>query len=82
MLTKVADKYKNLAEELEAIKWLGNAGSHSHKTISHDDVLDAYDLMEISLEEIFDNKKLKAKRIAKKINKHKGPKKGKSQWPF
>lgn len=64
-------KYANFKELYFAIKWLGNTGSHSD-TIRIDDVMDAYDIFEIILEELFDNKTKKAKTIAKAIIKKKG----------
>jgi hypothetical protein len=68
-------KYADLKELFFAIKWLGNAGSHSHKSISSDDVLDAYEIMEEILKEIFEKKSKRVKKLAKKIVKKKGPKK-------
>lgn len=56
-----------------AIKWLGNAGSHSQKTVSRDDVIDAYELLEHILQEIYMQKTEKLKTKAQKINKMKGP---------
>ena len=49
-----------------AVKWLGNAGSHSHKTISADDVLDAYEIMEEILKKIYITKSEEVKKLAKK----------------
>lgn len=56
-----------------AVKWLGNAGSHSGNTVSADDVLDAYELMEKLLTEVFDEESKKIMALAKDINKKKGP---------
>ncbi|MCU7933231.1 MAG: DUF4145 domain-containing protein [Candidatus Thiodiazotropha sp. (ex Codakia rugifera)] len=67
-------KFEGLKCMLLAVKWLGNAGSHAKKEITNDDVLDAYEIMDAVLREIFDNKSKKAKALAKKINKKKGPK--------
>jgi len=67
-------KYSHIKDLLFAIKWLGNAGSHSHKKVSKDDVLDAYEIMDVVLNELFLNKKERAKKLSKKINKKKGPK--------
>jgi hypothetical protein len=39
-------KYVELKEMLTAIKWIGNAGSHGGEQLSHDDVLDAFELTE------------------------------------
>lgn len=68
------NKYEHIKDIFFALKWLGNAGSHSNHEVGFDDVLDSYELMEELLIEIFDNKRVKAKALAKKINKKKGPK--------
>ena len=67
-------KYDHIQDIFVAIKWLGNAGSHSNHKVSLDDVFDSYELIEELLTEIFSNKRKKAKTLAKKINKNKGPK--------
>lgn len=56
-----------------AIKWLGNAGSHSRSKISFDDVLDAYEFLEHILQEVYVQKTKKLKARAKEVNKKKGP---------
>ena len=56
-----------------AVKWLGNAGSHSGTTVSAEDVLDAYELMEKLLAEVFNEESKKLKALAKKIIENKGP---------
>lgn len=71
LLPQKIDHVKELAF---AIKWLGNAGSHSSHEITKDDVLDSYELMDELLVEIFTSKRKKAKSLAKKIIKKKGPK--------
>lgn len=64
-------KFLNFKELFFAIKWLGNSGSHT-QNISIDDVMDAYDIFEIILDELFDNKTKEIKKLAKQINKDKG----------
>ena len=68
-------KYKHLQDLFFAVKWLGNAGSHSSKVVTEDDVLDSYEIMEEILQELYVNKSSQVKKLAKKINKTKGPKK-------
>ena len=75
-------KFEHLKEELVAIKWLGNAGSHSHKEITIDDVMDAYEIMEFVLKELYEKKAKAVKKLAKKINKNKGPKNSKKKESF
>lgn len=66
-------KHHHLAEMLTAIKWLGNAGSHSGSDVTADDVLVAFNLVEHVLAEIYDAKGKKLTAIAKRVNKKKGP---------
>lgn len=70
---EIASKnYPNLREYFLALKWLGNAGSHSDQIISIDDVIDSYEIFEFVLNELFKNKSLRL--LVKQINKMKGPK--------
>lgn len=71
------NKYDDIQDLFKAIKWLGNAGSHSGKQVTSDDILDAYELMEELLAEVFSHRSKKVKSLAKQINKKKGPKKSK-----
>ena len=66
-------KYQGLQDILTAIKWLGNAGSHANKPPSADDVLNAYELLEHVLAEVYAPKAKHLEAIAKKVNKKKGP---------
>lgn len=60
------------AERLLAIKWIGNFGSHGLRLESND-LLDAYELLEIVLVEIYDTSKKRTDKLTKDINKKKGP---------
>ena len=66
-------KYSELKDMLTAIKWLGNAGSHSLNGITQDDVLDAYDFTEHVLAEIYSPQGKKLAALAKRVNKKRGP---------
>jgi len=58
------------AKKLFAIKWLGNEGSHAD-TITKNDVLDAYEILESILDDLYVGyRKLVDKKVAL-INKHK-----------
>ena len=70
-------KYSHIKDLLFAIKWLGNAGSHD--TLSTKDVMDSYKLTERVLEELFDNRAAEVVKLAKAINKKKGPVKKKNK---
>ena len=69
-LSDDSNKYKN---HLLAIKFIGNAGSHSDKRITKNDVLDAYEIINELLIEIFDKKSEKMDNMIKEINEKKGP---------
>ncbi len=66
-------KYAQFKDMILAIKWLGNAGSHRCGEVTMDDVMDAYELTEHILEEIYEPKVKKLSALAKKVNKKKGP---------
>ena len=72
-INSLPQKYHDIQELFMAVKWLGNAGSHSGKKVSADDVLNAYELMEKLLTEVFDEESKKLMALAKNINKNKGP---------
>lgn len=56
---------------LIALKWLGNAGSHESSSVSHADLLDAFEIMEHALSEIIDERSVRVAALAKKLtNKH------------
>lgn len=64
----------DVAKHLMAIKWIGNAGSHFSE-LSSEDVLDAYELLEFSLEKLYNDRELKLKQISDEINKSRKPRK-------
>lgn len=65
-------KNPKAAERLLAIKWIGNFGSHGLE-LQKSDILDAYEIFEIALAEIYDFDKRKADKLTKQINKKMGP---------
>lgn len=72
-ISKIPAKYDDLKDLILAVKWLGNAGSHDNENVNIDDVLDAYEMTEHVLSEIYEPKKQRLKAIAKKVNKKRGP---------
>ncbi len=64
---------KKLGESFLAVKWIGNPGSHGGEGISDSDLLDAYEILELALHELYDTKKNKIEKIVKAINKTKKP---------
>ena len=73
------NRIKALAEEsveyklLNAIRWLGNNGSHADTLITHKDAQDAFEVMDFLIEEVYSDRKKKINEIASLINEHKGP---------
>lgn len=67
-------KHADIKDLFIAVKWLGNAGSHSNHEVTIDDVLDSYELMDDLLTEVFSKKRTRTAALAKRINKKKGPK--------
>ncbi|MEC9483584.1 MAG: DUF4145 domain-containing protein [Halomonas sp.] len=72
-IDSLPEKYEHVKDLFYAVKWLGNAGSHSHQELTFDDVFDAYEIISQILEEVYDDRKKKVASLAKKINKRKGP---------
>ncbi len=72
----IAFKQKNsvAADLLLAIKWLGNAGSHANsQAIARDDVLDGMEIMEHVMHLLFDKQGANVSKLAKSINRKRGP---------
>jgi len=59
-----------VANHLLAIKWIGNAGSHLN-TLSEEQILDAFSLLEYALELIFNDRKRQFDKMSNQINKKK-----------
>lgn len=74
------------ADTLLAIKWLGNEGSHAGTgALTVDDLLDAYELFEHAIEQVYVKRSKKMSKLASGINKKRGSvrkkKKDESLWP-
>ena len=67
------DKYQTIKEHFEAVKWLGNAGSHSGEKLTTNDTMDAYELMEYILSQVYAPTANNLNRLAQDINTVKGP---------
>ncbi|PHS24771.1 MAG: hypothetical protein COA85_07735 [Robiginitomaculum sp.] len=67
-------KYEKIKTLMLAVKWLGNSGSHSGRGLTPEDVIDAYKMLSVVLNAIYDDKHAEASKLAKGINKKKGPK--------
>jgi hypothetical protein len=71
-LEKFSELNPNVAQHLIAIKWIGNAGSHFSE-LKTKDVLDAYELVEFSLDRLYNDNEKRLIELSKEINKNKKP---------
>ena len=62
--------FKNIADNLKAVKWIGNYGSHRRKEISRQEIQDAYKILEHLLTKIYNVDK-EVEKLTKAINKRK-----------
>lgn len=72
-IVRFSQKNEVLGAQLSAIKWLGNSGSHGDP-VSREDLLDAFELFQIALEEILDDRAARAVSLANKIDARHNPK--------
>jgi hypothetical protein len=70
-IERFAKKNPNVGNTLIAIKWLGNTGSHS-PDLKANDVLDAFELLLHAIEEIYESKTVRLKKLTSSIIKRKG----------
>lgn len=62
------------ADLLLAVKWLGNTGSHADVSgLDREDVIDAMELLEQALHLIYDDTPRRLARLARQINRQRGP---------
>ena len=66
-----AKRRPEIKETLMAVKWLGNAGTHD--VLTHENVLDAFELLDHTLDEVYQQRSKRILRTAKAINRAKGP---------
>lgn len=57
----------------DALRWLGNHGSHAGGGITKEQALEAFEIMELLLEEVFSNRRRELRELALAINSAKGP---------
>ena len=66
-------KNADAADSLEAVKWLGNVGSHANlDSLTIDDLLDGFELFEHAIERVYVRRAERLSKTAAKINKLKG----------
>ncbi len=61
-----------IGAQMLALKWLGNAGSHDSGTVSHKDLLDAFEIIENALAEIIDERSKRVALLADQLTKKHG----------
>lgn len=66
-IERLPEGYSEYKDSLMAIKWLGNAGSHEIDLVEIKDIMDAYEIIAFILNEIYDSKKSKIRKITKRI---------------
>lgn len=65
-------EYTQYRDQLLAVKWLGNAGTHAQPT-RRSDVLDAYEILQHVLDGMFSDRVARVGRLVEEINKRKAP---------
>lgn len=70
LLRKKGGKYTKAADALEAVKWMGNQGSHETSLMTAD-VLDALELFTFAMYNLYDTRSLELEKLARRINKRK-----------
>jgi hypothetical protein len=77
--TRISDfksQSPDAADLLLAVKWLGNAGSHADVSgLNRKDVLDGMELLERALHLIYDDTAKRLAKLARDINRRRGPRK-------
>ena len=58
---------------LDALRWLGNDGSHARSSITHRDAEDAFRVIDLLVEEVYSDRRKKIQELAAAIREHKGP---------
>lgn len=71
-IERFSKKWPDLAEQLLAIKWIGNAGSHA-SGLEIDDLKDGFLLLEHVLKELYDSSRRDTLKIARTVNQKKKP---------
>jgi hypothetical protein len=61
------------AQRITALKWIGNFGSHPKEPLNKGDLFDAYDILEILLEDLYVGHNRSVRNIVAQINTAKGP---------
>jgi hypothetical protein len=71
-IEKYHAKRSHIADALMAVKWIGNAGSHS-SSVTIEDALDGYELMDWVLGSLYARRHRRAASLTKTINRRRAP---------
>lgn len=71
-IVNLGERDKGLSDSLLAVKWLGNAGSHTNE-LSRKDIFDALDIIDLNLDDLFIRHRVRIGKLVTAINKNKGP---------
>ena len=66
------DDNRKIIEPANAIRWLGNDGTHSGYHIRRSDVIDGYNIFEHILVELYPEQKASIEALVERINSAKG----------
>lgn len=70
-IEKFKKKEPKVAEYLLALKWVGNQGSHNGFKLGRKELAEAYRILELGLNDLYDKARIEVDKLAKKINKEK-----------
>lgn len=72
-IESIPDSKQAIKDLCTAVRWLGNAGSHPDDKITSDVVMDACEIMEKIIHDVFDSKGKRVRQLSRKIIANKGP---------
>ncbi|PTC24820.1 DUF4145 domain-containing protein [Pseudomonas aylmerensis] len=72
-INKLPTEKEGVKALFDAVRWLGNHGSHAGSVLTRSDAMDAFEIMNLLLEELYSDSRLKAQELARRINLAKGP---------
>ena len=76
-IKNLPQQHGELREQLDAIRWLGNSGSHGGADFSHEDALLGFEILERILEQRFHEEDRRYRNVVRGIVRRKGPPKPK-----
>lgn len=71
-ISSLPENYRKIIEPANAIRWLGNDGTHSGYHIRRSDVVDGYNIFEHILVELYPEQRASIGALVERINREKG----------